>query len=83
MKIAGQFGFETGDAGPLRHAKILEDMTILYMVAFSHGTIASESSELHNRKNDNYRKLIAAMDEENKPAWARGEPMVPGYSPCD
>lgn len=83
MEIADELGFETSDAGPLRHAKILEDMTMLYMVAFSHGTIATASSELHIRKNDNYKKLIAAMDEEEKPAWARGETIVSDYKPCN
>ena len=82
MAIARELGYETSDAGPLRHAKILEDMAIIYMVAFSHGTIASESSEMYFRRNDNYRKLIAAMDEEDRPAWARGESSVASYRPC-
>ncbi len=82
MGIARQLGYETSDAGPLRHARILEDMTIIYMVAFAHGTIASESSEMYLRKNDNYKNLIAAMDEADRPAWARGESSVASYRPC-
>jgi len=80
--IARQLGYETSDAGPLRHARILEDMTIIYMVAFSHGTIATESSEMYLRKNDNYKNLIAAMDEAARPAWARGESDIASYRPC-
>jgi hypothetical protein len=82
MGIARELGYETSDAGPLRHAKILEDMTIIYMVAFSHGTIASASSEMYLRKNDNYKNLIAAMNEADRPAWARGESSVASYQPC-
>jgi predicted dinucleotide-binding enzyme len=82
MSIARQLGYETSDAGPLRHAKVLEDMTIVYMVAFSHGTIATESSEMYLRKNDNYKNLISEMDEAGRPAWARGESSVASYRPC-
>jgi hypothetical protein len=34
---------------------------MLFMLNFSHGTIADTSHELHRRKNDNYKNAIAMM----------------------
>ena len=83
MQLGADLGFEPYDAGPLKHAKILEDSSLLFMLNFSHGTIAETSHELHRRKNDNYKNLIAMIPDDQKLPWAKGEPMVAGYSPCE
>ena len=83
MQLGADLGFESYDAGPLKHAKILEDSSMLFMLNFSHGTLADTSHELHRRKNDNYKNAIAMMPDDQRPPWARGEPMVPGYQPCE
>ncbi len=52
QRVAGivqKMGFETVDAGPLRHARVLEGMAIIYMVPYMTGH-REEAFEFHLRK---------------------------------
>ena len=47
--LAGRMGFETVDLGPMRHARVLEGMAVLYMVPYLSGRRA-DAFEYHLRK---------------------------------
>ena len=49
MRLARELGFETLDAGPLRHARQLEGMALIYMVPYLKGP-AGAAFEFHLRQ---------------------------------
>ncbi|MBT8080677.1 MAG: NAD(P)-binding domain-containing protein [Gammaproteobacteria bacterium] len=82
MEIVRNAGLDAVDAGPLRHAHMLEGMAILYMTPFSHREL-DNGYEFYFRRNSFWQPWSEAMSDEERTAWNKAEPPAPGYRPCN
>lgn len=80
--IARAMGLDAVDIGPLRHARFLEGLAILYMTPFSHREL-DVGYEFYFQRNGFWQPWSEALSAEERAAWDESEPPAPGYRPCD